>query len=142
MSTLTELLSGMHTKLGFQVVEQEQTANRIYLLGRVVGQTPHNLSAFGRHLSFASEKTNWSIDFSLAYAIRKGVYAKGWRLIFTADDTTAIIDQLNALLRSSPSAQPQQIDEFPLSGYSSSRDGQNTKGRGASVAGQAIIGRR
>lgn len=142
MSTLPELLSVLRAKAGFDPVQQAQEDNRIYLFGRIKGQDISNMLVLTSRLLLAAPTANWSVDVSQAYTIKNGKLAKGWRVIVNADDVQSALAQVVATIKSAPSARQRQVEEFPLSGCSASRSGQDARGKGASTIGQAVIGRR
>ena len=142
MSTLPDLLTILQARTGFEPVQQSQENDRIYLYGRIRGQTIANMLVFVGQLVFAAVTAPWNADVSQAYSWKGGHLAKGWRFVITSDDIPRAINHIVSMLKNMPAAKSLQVEEFPLSGYAASREGQGTNGKGASESGKAVIGRR
>lgn len=143
MATLPELLAIMRTKTGFEPVQQSNDQNRVYLYGRIRGQTIANMLVLTHRVLLQAKTSNWNADVSQAYSLKNGQLVKGWRIVVNSDDMPAALDHIISIVRSAPAArQPQQLDEFPLAGAAPDRNTPNAKGKGAALTGQAVIGRR
>ena len=141
MATLPELLAMLHRRIGFEAVQHDMEAGRIYLLGRMHGRLPNALQLTHR-LLLAAVNSPWTIDIAQVYLLKKGRLVKAWRFIIQSDDITSSIEPILAVIRGTPEVQQPFTDVVPLPGATADRNMQGANGKGASVTGKAILGRR
>ena len=143
MATLPELLGAMRQKLGFEAVQKDMDTGRVYLLGRIRGQTIANMLVWTHRMLLSSKTTSWTADISQTYMLKNGQLVKAWRIIIQSSDVVDAIDQVMQVLRKTPAARQPELDTIPLPGATADRNMPAAPGaRGAALTGQAIIGRR
>lgn len=143
MATADDLARQLRNRVGFEVVQRHVDAGRVYMLGRLL-QSPANMALMAHHLMTVSQQCGgaWTVDISQPYVLRSGRVLKAWRFLLQGQDIDQAIDQVFAAMRQAPTARRGELDEFPLAGAGSSREGQDASGKGAAASGKAMIGRR
>ena len=150
MTTLPEYLELLRQKIGFECVQQSMGAQRIYLFGRIRGQSYDTCGLYGTlllrvALSEHWRSNGWTIDPSELWVLKgqQLTLAKGMRFIFTctAGDSAQLLEQAMQVLLQCPIAKTLELSSFPLSGASADRNSPAGPGRrGATLYGQTIIG--
>ena len=140
MAEYGELIELLHVKCGYEVVQQDFSDNRIYLLGRIRGQTLANNLVIRHRLLTAAALAPWKVDSSWADQLKQGRLVKGWRIIFQGEGIAQYLPDILRVIGSAPAAKVNEIMEVPLPGASADRNAQNGRGRGAGLTGKHPIG--
>jgi len=138
--TKDDVIIALARKSGFEVVQQRETANQLWLMGRSHPDRWGFFSLLINELLVASDEhaeIPWTCDVSKKYLRRGEQLVFGWRLIFQATQVQAQYPSIIAVIQRAPRPEAVELQSQLLPGYKPGdvRGGVNDKGKGSSSAG-------
>jgi hypothetical protein len=133
-----QLFSAFEARVGFEVVSKSSTEGQLRLMGRVPSQRMGDWLIIIQRLLGSSEEADWNIDISKQYFLRGGKILYGWRLIVQANEVVNHLEEIVALVTSSPRSK-KEITEIALTGAGVHRTTLK-RGKGAQSVLNASVG--
>jgi len=138
-TTRADIYAALAKKCAFEVVQDNETARQLRIVGRChYERWPFLLPVVHTLLSHSVQDTvPWTCDISKQYTIRDGKVLYGWRIIFQGDALSRSYEQIVAVINSAQRSARVELESVLLPGYKpgQTRGGVNAKGKGASSAG-------
>lgn len=139
MSSKADVYAAMMRKGAYEVVQEQEGATQLRLLGRSPKDKWPAFSLMVNHLIMVADEQSppWTCDVSKKYFRRNGVLLYGWRFIFQAPDLASHYEHIARTILAAPSPNRAEVDSILLPGYKPGdvRGGVDAKGKGASAAG-------
>ena len=104
-ATVRDLQAALNRKSGFEVVDHTQGETQLRIMGRqkkdAMGVNMSNWMLVIKELKVRMKKAPWKVDISKEYFVRdeNEQVMYGWRLIFQADDGSAIEPHLMDIVK-------------------------------------------
>lgn len=133
-----DLLNQLHTRGGFELVNQNLSETQARLMGRVHKNSMGSWLILVQKLLQRSGQA-WSVDISRQYFLRDDRVVYAWRLIFQGKDLQAALPDICQTIINAPRART-FVDEQPLVGARANRNSPNAKGKGAQGVLTAAVG--
>jgi len=133
-----DLLNQLHTRGGFELVNQSTTETQARLMGRVHRNAMGAWLILVQNLLLRSGQ-GWSVDISKQYFLRDGRVVYAWRLIFQGKELERAMPDICQTIINAPRAKS-VIEEQPLVGARANRNAPNAKGKGAQGVLTAAVG--
>jgi hypothetical protein len=136
-----DLIRTLQMRGGFELVNQQASANQLRLLGRVSRQASNGWLLVLRQLLRAADRSPWSIDISKQYFLREDKVMYGWRVIVQAEGVAQHYADVIKVIATTP--RPRAIvDEQPLPGVRGDRNAPSVSNRGKGAQGSlsAVVG--
>jgi hypothetical protein len=128
------LLEALHTRFGFETVNQNVGQRQVRVVGRIAPEYRRNWVVGIQHLLSQEQNRPWSVDISRQYFLRNGVVVWGWRLIFQHEDIAGMCADIIATISNAPRARF-EVEEQALPGVTGQRTMMTSGGKGAAPAG-------
>jgi hypothetical protein len=134
------LLTKLHGRGGFEVVNDKATDTQVRLMGRVPKPAMAGwLIIVQRLLVRANKVPSWSVDISKQYFLRNDQVVFGWRLIFQGQELAAQLGDIEQTIINAPRARA-FVDEQVLAGAHPERNAPGASGKGAQGVLKAAVG--
>lgn len=131
-------------RAAFELVTETPSAQQVRLVGRVDKNRQSFWTMAVHHLMKVARASGneWTCDISRQYILDGDDLRYAWRIIIQTKNVQKFLSELPGILESTPRPSRVELDSYVLPGYKAgqSREGINSKGKGAQSAMSPVVG--